>query len=1043
VAYRHLKGGGLAAWSIRHPIGVVMITLAVVVVGLFAYGRLAVDLLPHIIYPEIRVRVLDPGVPARIMEDRATRQLEEQLAITEDAIAVQSRTSEGSSSVDLSFQYGKDMDVALRDASTRLDRARRFLPDTVEPHIIFKFDPSQLPVADFVVSSSMRGPVELRTWVDDVLANWFLNLPGVAAVEVGGGLVREIHVLPDQGRVAALGLRVQDLIEALQEANRDDPGGRLRMARQELSSRTAGRFTEVAQIAALPVPLPGGSTIPLGELAEVLDTHEDERIRVRLDGVPGIKMSIQKQPTANTVAVVETVTERLAWLREQGMLPPDVRVHKVDDQSIYVRGALSNAAQAVLLGATLAMLVVFLFLGDLRRTLVIGSAIPIAGVVTFLLMDLAGLTINIMTLGGIAVGIGMLVDSTIVMLENVYRHQREGEPGARAGQTAAQEVNSAIVASTSTNLAAVLPFLFISGLVGLIFRELIITISAAIFASMLVALTLVPSLASRIPVREPGRMRRGIDAALGTLQRGYARAVQRLLQSLLLQLGVVVLFLVGLSVAAPVLLNGKQIFLPSMDDGRVVVTVTADPGVALDDMDRSVRAIEALIGAQAEVASVFTSVGGRVFGRTQRETTNSSAMTVLLKPREERRISSEDWIRRLQRELAQAEMPGVIVRMRTAGIRGIRVGRGEDSVSLRVQGPELEVLRGIADDIALRLRDVAGLRNITHTYEELRQELALAIDRERAASLGLTAADVGRALRIGLDGLVVTEFFDADRSYDVRLRLPQADASDLLAIESMLLLVDGRAPVHLGDVAAIRLIESPSEILRDNQRRVVEVTASVASDHALSEVAAAIEERLRELALPAGYTLYDTGAAKALQEGRRLSLILLGLALFLVFVVMAVQYESLRNPFVIMLGVPFASIGVAIGIHATGLPLSMPVWLGMIMLAGIVVNNAIVFVEYIEIGRANRKPPLEAIVEAARLRLRPILMTTLTTVLGLTPLALSLGEGSEMLQPLAVTIVAGLSFSMLVSLLLIPVLYHLIAGRTARGVPATRAAEKP
>jgi len=431
TGFRLRHGGGIAAWSVHHPIGVIMITLAAVVLGAFALGRLAVDLLPHIIYPEIGIRVLDSGVPAQVMEDRITRQLEEQLAITEDAVSITSRTTEGRSAVELSFPYGKDIDVALRDASTRLDRARRFLPDTIQPPIIFKRDPSQRPIMELVVSSKTRGPVALRTWVDDVFAKWFLNLPGVAAAEVGGGVVREIHVLPDQRRLAALGLSPAALAELLDRANRDEPVGRLRMQHQELGGRTAGRFRSLDELRQLPVPLPDGGSVRLGEVAEVLDSHEDEKLRIRFNDVPGIKVSMQKQPTANTVAVADAVTGRLDWMRDQRLFPDDIEVTVVGDQSIYVRQALRNAARAALGGALLAMGVVYLFLGNLRRTLIIGSAIPIAVLVTFFVMDVGGLTLNVMTLGGLAVGIGMLVDNTVVMLENIYRHQRGGRKRRR------------------------------------------------------------------------------------------------------------------------------------------------------------------------------------------------------------------------------------------------------------------------------------------------------------------------------------------------------------------------------------------------------------------------------------------------------------------------------------------------------------------------------------------------------------------------------------------------------------------------------------
>jgi CzcA family heavy metal efflux pump len=1029
VATRLRHGGGLAAWAVHHPIGVVMITLAVSVLGAFTLGRLAVDLLPHIIYPEIGIRVLDSGVPAQVMEDRITRQLEEQLAITEDAIAITSRTTEGRSAVELAFPYGKDIDVALRDASTRLDRARRFLPETIQPPIIFKRDPSQRPILELVVSSATRDPVALRTWVDDVFAKWFLNLPGVAAAEVGGGVVREIHVLPDQRRLAALGVSPDALAALLDRANRDEPAGRLRMQRQELGGRTAGRFTSIDELRQLPVPLPDGGSVRLGEVAEVLDTHEDERLRIRYNDVPGIKVSIQKQPTANTVAVANAVAERLDWMREQRLFPDDIGVTVVGDQSVYVRQALRNAATAALSGALLAMAVVYLFLGNLRRTLIIGSAIPVAVLVTFFVMDAGGLTLNIMTLGGLAVGIGLLVDNTVVMLENIYRHQREGENAADAGINAACEVNSCIVASTSTNLAAVLPFLFIGGLTGLIFRELIITVSAAIFASMVVALTLTPALASRVPATGHGRVRRLIDGIMRRLQDGYAWLVARLLDHRMLQALVALLFAAALAIAAPTLLGGKQIFLPDLDNGEIRLRLTGDPGVSLESMDRHVRRIEAQLRADPLVTGIFTLSGGFVFGRSQHEAANRATLNVQLLPRSQRDISSDDWVRKTKQALDAQAVPGLNVRLSTLGTPGIRVGRGDDDLGVRIQGDDLEVLAQLADRLANELREIPGLRSIAYSSEEQRQELAIRVDRDRATALGLDVALIGLAMRMAIEGAVVTEYLQGDRAFDVRLRLPRSELNDPRDLESVLLFTgsDDRPPVYLGDVARVSLVAAPAEIQRDAQRRIVEVSASVAGDVDLGAILRQVEERMAALPLPDGYSVYEAGAGKALKEGRQLGGVLVGLAIFLVFTVMAVQYESLRNPLVILFSVPFALIGVVLGLRLTGLPLSMPVWLGLVMLCGIVVNNAIVLVEYIELVRDRGVALQAAIVEAARLRLRPILMTTLTTVAGMLPLAVGFGDGAEMLRPLAVTIVSGLSFSLLVSLLLVPLLYRLFA----------------
>ncbi|KPJ91002.1 MAG: acriflavin resistance protein [Gammaproteobacteria bacterium SG8_11] len=1018
------RTGGLAAWSIRHPVGVAMIALAVIVLGVFTLGRLAIDLLPHIIYPDIRVRILDPGVPATVMEDRVTRQLEEQLAITEDAIAVQSTTNQGLTTVDLSFAYGKDIDIALRDASTRLDRAKRFLPDSIDPPVIYKRDPSQIPVQEFVVSSNVRDSVELRTWVDDVFRKWFLNLPGVAAAEVGGGLIREIQIRPDQQRLAGVGLTMQDLIDALQKGNREDPAGRLQMTRQELAGKISGRFTSVEQIRHLPLRLPNGNVIYLDEVAETIDTHNDERLRVRANNIPGVKLSIQKQPAANTVSVVDVVNERIDWLRQQGLLPEDIEVTTVSDQSIYIRHSLRNSTTAALSGALLAMAVVYIFLGNLRRTLIIGSAIPIAIMVTFVFMGIGGLTLNVMTLGGLALGVGMLVDNTIVMLENIYRHQREGENPEEAGVNAAAEVNSAIVASTSTNLAAVLPFLFIGGLTGLLFRELIFTISAAILASMVIALTLVPSLAAKVRTVKQSATRKAVDSGMAWLQEKYSAMVGHILKVSWL---VPLVFIVALGFSLPTFFTGKQIFLPKMDDGLVTIQLLTDPGTTLDEMDRTTQMIENMLYGQPEVETVFTLAGGSIFGRTEREIPNRTTITVQLVPLAQRTISSGEWIKKMQKDVAAKQLAGLKVRIYQRGIRGIRTSRGDDDISLRIQGPNLKKLEELADDAVQRLQSVKGLNNVAHSSEEENFEISIEIDRDRAKNLGLDVRDISQAMRIALDGIVVTDFIQGDRAYDVRLRLPRTEASNPQELESIVLFpaVGDRPPVHLGSVARVQLVQSPATIMRDAQMRIIEVTASVAEDATLGGVLKQIETALAGLPLPQGYNMYDGGAKEALQEGRQMTYVLLALALFLVFVVMAVQYESLRNPIVIIFSVPFAAIGVAIGIYTVDLPISMPVWLGMIMLAGIVVNNAIVLVEYIEILREQGMAKADAIVEAARLRLRPILMTTLTTVVGMLPLALGWGEGAEMLQPLAVTIVAGLSFSVLVSLLFVPVVYSL------------------
>ena len=410
-------------------------------------------------------------------------------------------------------------------------------------------------------------------------------------------------------------------------------------------------------------------------------------------------------------------------------------------------------------------------------------------------------------------------------------------------------------------------------------------------------------------------------------------------------------------------------------------------------------------------------------------------------PLGEREISSQAWIKKFMQALSAQKIAGLRVRPRVAGIRGLRTGSSDDDVSVRVQGPDLHTLERLGEQIAGVLRETPGLRNVRNSAEEIWHELAVQIDRQRATELGVEVADVGQALRVALDGIVVSDFLDGDRSYDIRVRLPEQEFDNPAALGGVLLFGErrGHPAVYLRDVARVDLVAMPAEIHRENQRRIVDVTASLTDEFALGEVMAEIRKQLDGVQLPPGYTLYTGGLDVTLERGRRLAWVLVGLALFLVYVVMAVQYESLRNPTVIMLSVPFALIGVSLGLKVTGLALSMPVWMGIIMLVGIVVNNAIVLVEYIEIMRERGLALHAAIVEAGRLRLRPILMTTITTVVGMSPLALALGEGAEMLQPLAVTIVAGLSFSMFVSLLLVPAVYLLFCQRTVAAMAQARA----
>jgi len=1036
---QRFRTGGLAAWSIKHPIGISMLTLMVVIIGLFSLQNLGVNLLPQIISPDVLVRINDRGVPASIMEDRVTRQLEEQLAITEGATSIQSRTSEGRSAVDLNFPYGTDINNALRDASIRLERAKRFLPQNDEAPIIYKRDPSQIAVLEIVVSSNELNSVELRSWVDYTFSKWFLNIPGVAAVEIGGGLEREIQVVPNQEKMATAGLTLQSLASQIKAQNSDAPGGQMHTNNQIISARTAGRFQSLDELRLLPLHTKTGNTIQdainLEDVAQIIDGHKEERLRIRLNRVPGIKMSIQKQPQANTVAVVEEVQHKLQFLVQQNIVPDNIHFAIVGNQATFVKHAINNAMTAAMSGAALAMLVIYLFLGSIRRTLIIGSAIPIGILVTFILMQALDLTLNIMTLGGLALGMGLLIDSTIVMLENITRHQNQGDTSQQDAIDAAIEVNSPIVASTSTNLAALLPFLFIGGLSGLLFQELIITITSAMVASLIVALTLVPALGARV---QPSRNTQAvddkqkskvllIDKFMVFLNKYYKKISDISLQHPWLSLA---FFIILLSLALTHFFNLKSIYLPNVDEGLVSISITGDSGMQLDEMDDTVEKIENLFINDKDVESLFTSAGGFIFGRTEIQSTNRSSIKVQLVPKSKRSVNSEEWLLQADEKIKTLKLIGFRTHLRVNSIRGVRTNNNDDDISFHIRGNNLETLRQLGDEAVRLLKDIDGLSNVFQSYEEVNEELQINIDRHRAADIGVDSSVVGRALRIALEGEIVTDYIEGEKNIDIRLKLPHADSYSIADLNNLFIDIQKGYPVRLSDIATIERHATAKRIIRYQQQRIVQVNASYAPNADREPLLAAALQKLNSLTLPEGYILYDNDSNKTLKQSRKNSQWILLLAVFLVLVVMAVQYESLLNPIIIILSIPFSITGVVLGFYVfDDMPISMPVWLGLIMLTGIVVNNAIVLVEQIELERgkqaADKTNLIDAIQKAAALRLRPILMTTLTTVFGMLPLALGLGDGAEMLQPLAFVIVWGLSFSMLVSLILVPIVYHL------------------
>lgn len=1051
---KHTEDGfrkeGIASHAIRRPIGTMAVTAVILVLGYFFLDRLPVDLLPEINYPQIRVTVNYPGTAPEVMEQQITRVLEANLASTENLIRIASRASEGRTNVELYFDYGTNIDLALQDASRNLELARTQLPPDIEPPRLFKYDPSQDPVYVAGFSSTMRSPIEVRDWMENELAPQLQSIRGVGGVQVAGGLLRELQVIVDIGRLNSYGLTMNDITAGLAEENRDIAAGQVTSNRFDVMAKTDGRFTSVDDIANMQLRIPDTrQTLLLSEVADVKDTNREERMFVRLNGNPSMQLSVTKLPEANTLEVIEGVKSELNRLEGSGFIPKDIQYQTTTDQSFFINSSIGSVSTAAILGGTLAMLVVLLFLGSLRKSFVIGLSIPIAIMATFAMMGMGSLTLNVMSLGGLALGVGLLLDNAIVMLENIFRHNEELDKSAeQSAHEGAAEVSSAVVASTMTNLAAVLPFLLITGLASMLFNELILTIAFAILASLAAALTLVPMLAALLSkVRfksglEESRFNKAFNSTLKKLTKYYAACLRRILPfrwwiagAAFILLGAVLYLMNNL---------GNE-FLPQVDDGNYSAYMSLPSGAPPDETNEYSKWIEEAIHEMPYVENIFGLIGGHLSQGVINERPGTARFSINLIPASERRdMTPNQWADMLQNKLDSLAIPGANVNAGPPSISGIRTNPAGSQISIGIVGDDIEVLDDIARDLLYELDGIPGLINFDISRDDRSPLLQVDVDRKRATALGLKAADVGEAVRTAVLGDVPTRFATGSAEYDIRVMLPKNEVRNDEDLSQILLFRPDGGSVPLADVASFQLTEGPAHIERENQVRVMRMDGEVNPN--ISDVGSVndeIRERMAGYDLPEGYSLIFGGEEEAIQETNRTLAMVTALAIFLVFVVMAVQYERLANPLVILTAVPLALIGVGIALLLTGTNLSSPVLLGVILLVGIVVNNAILLVEYIEIGKKeNKLNSFEAVVEAGSIRFRPILMTTLTTVFGMLPLAIGMGEGSELMRPLAISVVGGLLVSMFLTLFIVPGFY-LIADSIGSSLKQLLTQKKP
>lgn len=1024
----------LSTLAIRRSIGTLMLTLAAIALGVFFIPRLPVDLLPAITYPRLGVRVDTPGILPEVAIDEITRPLERALVGTEGIEQIYSRTREGRVSIDLYFQAGEDIDRALGDATTALNRARRNLPGNVGFPRLFKFDPSQSSIYDLALTSPSLPGVALRVFAEQELARNLSTVPGIAEVEVSGGVREEVSVEIDLDRLQALGLDLNDVLQELGDRNQDTPGGRLGEDTGNLT-RVVGRFENPEEIGNLLLNVPGSEAqVYLRDFATIIDSVEQQRVFVSLNGESAVKVSISKQPQANTVAVVDRIKAELQSMRESGLLPEDLVVSATKDNSRFVRSAIRNVAISGLLGALLAGVAIFFFLGSWRQTLIVTVAIPLATLVAILLMAMGGLSLNVFSLGGLALGAGIVVDNAIVMLENIVKGVRDNDGESQMSLTtsaerSARELESAIIASTATNLVVILPFLLLGGLVALVFGELVLTISFAVAASLVVALTVVPALSTAL-LAAPGREGRPLglvaqfqrQLALATL--GYAKVLAWVLQRPFWAVAIAFLLLGGSSYW--LLPQIPREILPAISTGQARFIAWFPRETTLAQNRSIMAAVDAIVMAQPETEYVFTTAGGFLFGTTTREDAQRGAGSITLKPGTDVPAYTE----RLQQAFAEQLN---LVRGRVDAYPGTVWGLSlsnsplDSQLDIVFQGEDAELLDETGQRVLSMLNEKARLARYRREGSSSQREIRIYPDWERAAALGLNAKAIGETVQTALAGSVPTRLQRGDRLVPIRVQLPPFAVQTPRELAALPLFTDSGNLVRLGDVARIEEGTASGEIRRLNQRQVFLIGGDLSEGAHLGDALAEIDAILGDVELPVGIVRVPGGAAETNRQLQQSLILLSLLATFLVYVVMAVQYNSLRDPLAILLTVPLALAGGIFGLYLTNTAISATVIIGAVLLVGIAVNNAIIMVE-----RANQIRDEEglnrtrAILLAAPQRLRPILMTTVTTVLGLFPLALGIGEGSEFLQPLGITVFSGLSVATVLTLVIIPCFYVLL-----------------
>jgi HAE1 family hydrophobic/amphiphilic exporter-1 len=1008
-------------FAIRRPVTVTMLFVAISVFGIVSFGQLALNLLPEISYPTLTIRTrFEAAAPAEV-ESLISRPIENAVSVVNNVVRVSSVSKPEVSDVVIEFSWNTQMDFAGLDVREKLDLVQ--LPLEADQPILLRYDPSTDPIMRVSVTGSPR-LAAIRYLCEEYIRPDLESISGVAAVRVTGGLEEEILVELDEQRLSSLNLSIEDLTSRLAQENINLTGGMLREGEGKYLVRTLNEFQDVDEMNEVVVALRDSAPVRLRDVGRAYRGHKEREIITRLDGEESVEIAVFKAADANTVAVAQIVAETLVELEKEYEDKKDpLKFEIVFDQSRFIKQSIDEVLQTAFYGGILAVLVLFVFLRSVKSTLIIALSIPISIVATFFLMYGFSVSLNIMSLSGLALGIGMLVDNSIVVLESIYRYRKMGYAPREAADRGASEVGHAVVASTMTTICVFAPIVFVEGIAGQLFADQAMTVTFSLVASLLVAIMLIPMLSS-LGSSSQKKVEHPEETEIGPPR--WVIPYLWFLRGALRARLVAVLIALFLFAGSGWLLSqlGAEL-IPEISQGEFLVDYQLPPGTPLEETSRRLVEAENIIGRTARVAGFYTIVGSG----------NQTGVSAV----EEREYIGQTLVR-LE--------PGILHEKENAVLEDLRIDLQDlpaleyefsrptlfsfkTPIEVILQGYNLEALKAHAERTKDRITNVPGLRDLRASTEGGNPEVHIRFDRRKLAAYGLNVSQVASLVRNKVQGEIPTELNEGDRKIDIRVRIVEEDRESIEDLRNLALTLAGGGFIYLSSVADVSLEEGPTEIRRIGPQRAAVISAGIAGRD-LQSIVTDIEALLNDLQLPSDFIAYVGGQSEERRVAFESMQFAILLAIFLVYLVMASQFESLVQPFVIMFAIPFGLIGVGIALYVTQQVVNVVVLIGGVILAGIVVNNSIVLIDYTnQLRKKSGLTKFEAVQKACAVRIRPILMTTATTVLGLLPMALSWGEGAELRVPLAVTIIGGLIVATMLTLVLIPVLYTLIVREKA------------